>query len=437
MSKNKKEAAVFTIGCRLNQADTALMYDRLEKNGFNIADIDSPGRKDLIVINTCAVTANAVKKSRQTVRKYRKLYPESIIVVAGCGPEVEKPLWENEDSADILIGNSQKKNIIEILNEYSGNKAQKSFTSALPGDEFVFSEESQGVHPFRHRAFLKVQEGCNSFCSYCIVPYARGRERSREWNEIVSEFKKLIRDGFKEIVITGVNTSVYKCGGKSLADLIAELASFEGDFRIRVGSTEPHPHGENLKLIKLMKESDGKICRFMHLPLQHGTDEILKLMNRKYTVAEYFDFVIQARELLSLIHIGTDVIVGFPGESDKLFSQSAEFIEKVSFANTHIFPFSPRKGTPAFDFSGKVKPETVRMRFEELEKIARQSAVSYAERNLKTKLKVLIETCSPDGNCEGWSDNYLRAKIMTGSLRENDFAEFVFHGVNGDGILSI
>lgn len=308
----KKTAAALTLGCRLNQADTALIFDRLKTLGFDIVRTEHDGEIDVIIVNTCTVTGTAAQKSRQAVRKLRRKHPESCIVVTGCSAEIEKSAWSEEAAVDVLIPNEEKKNILEHLRKYWEEHRPLLLLDNLAEFKAVFSEKAHGRFPFKSRALLKVQEGCNSFCSYCIVPYARGRERSRDWNEIIDEFKEMLDAGYKEIVITGVNVSTYNHNGRRLVDLLEKLISFDGDYRIRLSSTEPHP--ENRNLLNVMAGSD-RICRFLHLSVQYGSDPILKAMNRKYTTAEFAQFVNEARAKIPGIHIGTDIIVGFPGKS--------------------------------------------------------------------------------------------------------------------------
>jgi len=296
----------------------------------------------------------------------------------------------------------------------------------------LFYEKTNAVFPFKSRAFLKIQEGCNSFCSYCIVPYARGRERSRDKEEVISDFRNMLAEGFKEIVLTGVNICTYKCGTTSLSGLVHELAAIEGDFRIRLGSTEPHP--SNYEIIDLLEKFPDKVCRFLHLPLQHGSDEILKLMNRKYTSSEYEAFVEEARKRIPGIHIGSDVIVGFPGETVKHFSEMREFIQKINFANLHIFTYSKREGTPAVDFPGHVEPDIAAERYAALSGDAEKSAIAFAESQIGKTLTILVEK-KLDGIAEGWSDNYLRIKVLNPDARKNSFLQITPLRLLPDGTL--
>ena len=311
-------ASVVTLGCRLNQADSALLCDRLRRCGFQIVDEDYEESPNLVIVNSCTVTATAARKTRQLLTSIRHKHPYAYIILTGCAAEVDEELKEDSDF-DILLTKAEKKNLESIL-ERRFNIQHHDYKPSETVDETVFKEDAVAYFPFKSRANLKIQEGCNNFCTYCIVPYARGRERSRDVEEIMADFKQLLEAGFHEIVITGVNVCNYNCGGLDLVGLLEKLIAVEGDFRIRLGSTEP---GEILPRVIDLMASTPKICDFLHLPLQAGTDEILKAMGRKYTLAEYKSMIDCARSKMPHIHIGSDLIVGFPGETAELSSSPA------------------------------------------------------------------------------------------------------------------
>jgi threonylcarbamoyladenosine tRNA methylthiotransferase MtaB len=400
----QKTVAAFTLGCRLNQADTALIFDRLKQAGYSIVPLDFP-ELDVLIVNSCTVTATAARKSRQAVRRFKRKHPTVRVVFTGCGTELDS--MENDPVIDIVLKNNEKKDIVTILNSFDENGQQKLAANSSPVKDEIFYENACELYPFRSRAFLKIQEGCNSFCSYCIVPYVRGRERSRDWQEIVDNFKRLVEQGYREIVLTGVNVCKYNYQGKGLAQLLAELTSINGVFRIRLSSTEPDR--SNYELLEVMRENQQKICRFLHLPLQHGTDKILKDMNRTYTTEEFAGFVDKARTAIPDIHIGSDIILGFPGETEALFKSACEFVAKMAFANLHIFTFSPREGTPAASMKGQVAKTAARKRYNIMEAINRKNAIAFAENQFGKPLDVLFESKSEKKRCyEGWSDNYLK-----------------------------
>lgn len=412
MEEKRKTAAAITLGCRLNQADTALIFGRLKAAGYEILEPETSEPLDLIIINSCAVTSAASQKSRQYSRSCRKKHPEAKIIATGCDCETEKIYWMQEKSADVYIPNSEKSKILDYINGVT--PAEKSAAGN------IFRENAVSAYPFRSRAFIKIQEGCESFCTYCIVPYARGPERSRDRNEVISEFRKLIEQGHHEIVLTGVNISTYRDGSCGLSDLLTELSGIDGDFRIRLSSTEPHP--ENKNLIGIMK-GNPKICRFLHLPLQHGTNEILKLMGRKYTAEEFADFANEALSSIPGLHLGTDVICGFPGETDKLFEKSCRFIKNIPFANLHVFCFSPRRGTPASTFPDVVPGKVMKQRHAFLIGIEDRLADKFLDSQVGKTLRILIEKVRKQGGCEGWTDNYIRVLANIENAKVNSFAD--------------
>ncbi|UDQ97859.1 tRNA (N(6)-L-threonylcarbamoyladenosine(37)-C(2))-methylthiotransferase MtaB [Lentisphaerota bacterium WC36G] len=420
-----RKVAAFTIGCRLNQADTALIFDRLEKEDFEIVDTSYEGEIGILIINSCTVTSSAAVKSRNAVRKFRKLHPECCIVLTGCSAEVDTEIWQKELGVSLVVPNSEKRNIVEYLDQYFANKMQFGESLIISRNEHIhetkchenFLEEASTANYFKSRAFLKVQEGCNNFCSYCIVPYARGRERSREYDELEADFKQLLAQGYKEIILTGVNVSSYsdRKSGKNLVDLVEALTAIEGDFRVRLSSTEPHKN--NRDLLPMMAKN-SKVCNFLHLSLQHGADTILKAMNRQYSTTEYAEFVAEARRLMPNIHIGTDVIIGFPGETEEDFEKSCQFIEEINFANIHIFTYSPRKGTPAASYKGQVSKDVAKERYKKLSAIAQKSANKYVESQIGVILRVLFEERSSNNIASGWSDNYVRIEVQDNDQNE-------------------
>jgi len=405
-------AAVITLGCRLNQADSALLNDRLIRLGFQIVPPDTSSSPNLILINSCTVTETAYKKSKQALRSIRAENPQSFIVFTGCAADVSKDELEQNQDIDLVLVNEQKKDIETILPEYLALLEKHKAPAAPKLAKGVFAEQAQGVFPFRSRSFIKVQEGCNNSCSYCIVPSARGPERSRDMKEITAEFKKAVADGFHEIVLTGVNTCHYKAGKTGMPELIDRLCEIPGDFRIRLSSTEPCD--ELIPIVDAMKRNAGKVCEFLHLPIQSGSDEILKAMNRHCNTAKFAEYAAYARDAIPNLHLGTDVIVGFPGETAANFEESLEFLRKMDFANIHIFPYSPRKGTPAANMPGKVQKPTVNERIEQLKALKEECAQRFAKSLVGTTGAVLIESsCNKKDLWDGWSGNYVRTIVTS------------------------
>ena len=405
-------AAVMTLGCRLNQADSALLNDRLIRLGFQIVPPDASSSPNLILINSCTVTETAYKKSKQALRSIRAENPQSFIVFTGCAADVSRDELERNQDIDLVLTNEQKKNIETILPEYLALLEKRAVPAAPKLAKGIFAEQAQGVFPFRSRAFIKVQEGCNNSCSYCIVPTARGPERSRDLKEIVAEFKKAVDDGFQEIVLTGVNTCHYKAGKVGMPELIDKLCEIPGDFRIRLSSTEPCD--EIFPIVDAMKRNAAKVCEFLHLPVQSGCDAILKAMNRHCDTAKFAEYAAYAREAIPNLHLGTDVIVGFPGETAADFAETLEFLRKMEFANIHIFPYSPRSGTPAADMPRKVPKTAVTDRIEQLKELKEECAQKFAKSLVGATGAVLIESnCNKKDLWDGWSGNYVRTVVSS------------------------
>jgi threonylcarbamoyladenosine tRNA methylthiotransferase MtaB len=371
---------------------------------------------DVVIVNTCAVTANAARKSRQTTRKLRKLHPNALIVATGCDCVDSERFWNNEPSVDLTVPNTMKPHVADlIISRLESPTDEKHARSNLQIHESretqgsgVFRENAFADFPFLTKAYLKVQEGCDAFCSYCIVPHVRGRERSRAASEILEEAKKLLDDGHKELVLTGVNITTYHDNGLRITDLVSKLSELSGDFRIRLSSLEP---GETIDELLNIIRTNTKICRFLHVPLQHGTDEILKTMNRPPESAKFAEFTRGAAAAVPGIHLGTDIIAGFPGETEELFEKSYELLSTLPLANIHVFAFSPREGTPAANFADQVPKRIAKERADRLKKLSSRLSAKFADSQKGEKVMVLLEKETAPGIFEGWSDNYLRTTV--------------------------
>ena len=440
MAEKEKFAAIFTLGCRLNSADTALMHSRLADAGYTLKEIDHK-HLDLIIINGCAVTALAAKKSRQTAKKMRQLHPEAVIIGTGCSVKID----DISNITDYIL--QDKRNLAYLLEKAAENTNKNSirqfsvnfkeeeseFDNNDFSNSYVFKEKSVGSFPFNSRAFIKIQEGCNNFCTYCIVPHVRGRERSRNFDEVIADVKNAIKNNYPEIILTGVNSCAYNDNGKNLTDLLKEIAKIDGNYRIRLSSTEPKM--DNMELLYTMAKLGDKVCRFLHLSMQHGNDEILKKMNRHYTFEEYRKFVEKARELIPDIHIGTDIIVGFPQESEANFLDSCEHVREINFGNSHLFSYSKRIGTPAATMSGQIDNATIKRRYNELKKITDESAENFAKSFIGKTLPVIFEEIKSDGMLHGWSDNYLPIKIAPQSVEKEKIVQVKILEYCSDGTL--
>lgn len=426
-------ASIVTLGCRLNQADSALLAGRLRRMGIEQVPYTDAGA-DVLIINSCAVTATASRKSRQTLRQFRTKHPDAILILTGCAANVDRKSFDI-DGIDLILSNEEKKAIeekLEPLLEKRGIAVNPPRHFESVAADKVFAEHVFAEYPYKSRANLKVQEGCNNFCSYCIVPYARGRERSRDFQETIDEFRRLLDAGFQEIAVTGINTCAYNCGGRRLPDLLEALMNIPGEFRLRLGSTEP---GDILfRTLEIMAESNGKICEFLHPSLQHGSDTILKAMNRHYLTGMYREFVARARAKVPGIHIGTDLIVGFPGETDELFEESFEFVRSAAFANMHIFPFSPREGTKAASMKPLVHGDKVEERVARLHALASEMMTAYHRSLIGTVQTVIPEECSAESG-EGWSGTYVRTRILRPDLVPGRLVRTTITGMDSSGVL--
>lgn len=407
-------ATIVTFGCRLNQTDSALLADRLRNCGFTIVPEDAEESPSLIIVNSCAVTETAAKKTRQAMKSLRHNHPYSYLVFTGCCANLPEEEGEKLEY-DLILPGEKKKDLESILSrrfniDKKALAAIQEKRNSSPEGEEGFREHAFTYMPFKHRANLKIQDGCNSFCSYCIVPYTRGRERSRAVEEVLADFRNLLAQGYKEIVLTGVNICQYQAGKVDVVELVKMLLKEEGSYRIRIGSVEPC---EKINALLELMAKEEKLCDFLHLPLQSGSDTILSAMNRKYTTADYKKYANYAKSLIPTIHIGSDCIVGFPGETKGLFDESFKFIASLDFANLHVFPYSPRKGTKAAEMPGRLTPQEMQERVERFKELKAKCAADYAARLKGTVTTVIPERQCGKGIFEGRTSNYMKIRLAS------------------------
>lgn len=355
---NSKSVAFLTLGCKVNSYETEAMQKLFEDAGFQVVDFDN--QADVYVVNTCTVTNIADRKSRQMLHKAKKMNNDAIVIAVGCYVQAAKEALEQDESIDIVIGNNRKKDILQILDEYyEGNETPVNAVIDINEDSEFETLHIDSVSE-KTRAYIKIQDGCNQFCSYCIIPYARGRVRSRSEESVISEVAQLVANGYKEVVLTGIHLSSYgidklnKDGNPTLLKLIIKLSEIDGLERIRLGSLEPRIITE--EFVKTLA-SNSKFCPHFHLSLQSGCDTTLVRMNRKYNTSEYYEKCELIRSYFKNPAITTDVIVGFPGETEEEFEETRKFLRKVSFAQMHIFKYSVRKGTKAETLPNQVKDQ--------------------------------------------------------------------------------
>lgn len=384
-----KKVALHNLGCKVNAYEIEAMQQLLTENGYTVVPFFE--KADIYIINTCTVTNMADRKSRQMLHRAKLKNPEAVIVAAGCYAQEKGK--QADDSIDIIVGNNRKKDIIEILERYEKDRQKEIFDARLDISQVREYEELSLSQTAEHtRAYIKVQDGCNQFCSYCIIPFARGRVRSRKLQSVVSEVKKLAANGYKEVVLTGIHLSSYGVdleGAKdNLLSLISHVHEVRGIERIRLGSLEPRIITEEFaeKLSSL-----PKICPHFHLSLQSGCNETLKRMNRRYTSEEYYEKCCILRKYFKKPALTTDIIVGFPGETEEEFEQSRDFVDKVDFYETHIFKYSKREGTKAASMEHQIPENIKNERSKVLMELSRKKQKAFENALIGTVKEVLIE----------------------------------------------
>lgn len=400
----------YTLGCKVNQYETQEMSELFERSGYTI--IDNIMSADIAVINSCTVTAESVRKTRQTVRRLKKQNPDCIIALTGCASQAEKQIINDMPEIDVFLGNRSNNLIVEAINKYLEDK---SFVDMRleheQGDAFI----GCGITRFdgHTRAFLKIQDGCDRFCSYCLIPTARGRSRSKSLEDIDKELKALSENGYREIVFVGINLSDYgKKTPYSLPDALQLAEKYDGIERIRLGSLEPDHITEEM-IERLGKIT--KLCPQFHISVQSGCDSVLKKMNRHYTAEEYEKLAKKLRETFPGASITTDILVGFPTETEEDFKTTIEFVKRVKFEKVHVFPYSVREGTVA----AKMKQHTKAVKEEraaELSKVTDEIRSSFMKKQIGKTFEVLFET-HRDGYSEGYTKNYTPVRIYN----DNDY----------------
>ena len=415
-----KKVAFYTLGCKVNQYETEGMIDLFKKSDYEIVDFQE--KADYYIINSCTVTNQAASKSRKRVRRAKRRNPDAKVVMVGCYPQAFTDEVEEIEEIDYIIGSSGKKNIVELLEKKENE--DNIFLNQLKDFENINSFEDMHLNQLseRTRANVKIEDGCNQFCSYCIIPYARGPIKSRKSNSIINEIKKLINKGVKEIVLTGTHLGKYgldRNEKSQLSKIVEKIINIKGDFRLRLSSIEV-TEVDN-KLIELMKKSQ-KICSHLHLPLQSGSNIILKAMNRPYSVGGFSELINKVRKEIPDIAITTDIIVGFPGESDKDFERTLNFVKEMKFSRLHVFPFSARSGTPAADMEPKIPEPIKKRRRNKLLEINKKLMKKYQSKFFNKVRRVVIEEKrDPQTNMlTGVTDNYLQILIDEDDKYKNE-----------------
>lgn len=404
-----KKVAFYTLGCKVNQYETEAMTELFEKNGY--ISVNSEEYADVYVINTCTVTHMSDRKSRQYIRRMKKKNPNAIIAVVGCYSQVSPEEILDIEEVNLVMGTNDRKAIVENIDNLTVDSKVSTVDDIMKVKDFESIEISQTNG--RTRAFIKIQDGCDRYCTYCIIPYARGRIRSRKMDEIVEEIETLSRNGFKEVVLTGIHVASY---GKDLRDgsdiltVLKEVHNIDGIERIRLSSVEP-----KLFTDEFISEicSLEKLAPHFHLSLQSGSDGVLQRMNRRYSAEEYKRIVEILRDRIPDVSITTDVIVGFPGESNEEFLETLGFLKELKLMHTHIFKYSPRKGTPASIMENQIDSQTKNFRSGVLLNLCTKNFRNFVEKFKDRELRILVEELDNDGYYEGLTDNYIRIKVRS------------------------
>lgn len=405
--------AFYTLGCKVNQADTASMENLFLRSGHQLVSFD--GEADVYIINTCVVTNTGQRKSRQTIHRAIRKNPNALIVVTGCYPQTAAEEVKAIDGVDMIIGNQDRAQIVQLVEERLAHRQTDTLDAVHKlTASTAFEEMAAGDITDKTRAFLKIQEGCNQFCTYCIIPYARGPLRSRSLESIRTETQRLISAGFKEIVLIGIHLGCYgkeNPDGPTLYDAVKTVLDVPGVQRLRLGSLESVE--VEPRLLTLMQE-DARFCRHLHLPLQSGCDKTLQAMHRPYTTAKFKTLLADIKTKVPDIAITTDVIAGFPGETEADFETTCKFAESCGFSKMHIFPFSARKGTPAEKFAGAVTEAVKKERADILGKIDETMHKTFLQGMVGQNAEVLFEQPAGEDYFEGLTGNYQRVFVKSG-----------------------
>lgn len=423
--------AFHTLGCKVNQYETEAMMELFAAKGYSIVDFDQ--KADVYVINTCTVTNFGDKKSRQMIRRAKKQNPDGVMAVVGCYAQVAPEEVMGIDGVNMIIGTNDRHRIVERVEAYQDEQVQVNLVTDIMQVR-EFEELSVANLKDRTRAYLKIQEGCNQYCAYCIIPYARGPIRSRKPEDVVKEVEQLVKNGFKEIVLAGIHVASY---GKDLGDIdllkiIEMVHTMEGLERIRLSSIEPTILTEDFveRLAQL-----PKVCEHFHLSLQSGCDETLKRMNRKYTTDQYKIVVKRLRKIMPQVAITTDIIVGFPGETEEEYEQTYGFVKEIGFSQIHVFKFSPKEGTPAAKRKDQIDPGSKEIRSNRMIELGEQMEHDFLGNYQGQTLEVLFEEKDGKGCYEGYTRNYVKVLVASEKDLKNQLVTIRITEIKNDHVL--
>lgn len=412
------KAAIHTLGCKVNIYESEYIINILKENGYQIVDFDS--KADIYIINTCTVTNTSDKKSEKMIKRARKQNKDAIIIAMGCHAQIK---GDNID-ADIIIGNKDKSKIISLIEEYQENKNKIKRIYNL--DNISFEDMYISSFNSHTRAFVKIQDGCDAFCSYCIIPYARGPIRSKDPKTVIKEITSLVENGYKEIILTGIHTGKYgKDINYTFEQLLKDIIKIKNLYRIRISSIEINELTD--PILNLIK--DNKIiAKHLHIPLQSGSDKILKLMDRKYDLKFYKDRIEKIRKMIKDISITTDLIVGFPNENEKDMEDTLKFLKEIKFTKIHTFPYSKREGTKAASMENQIDETIKRKRVKTVLELSDQLEQDFYQSKLNETEEVIIEQ-TKDGKSYGYTSNYIKVEINS-PLKPNEVISVKINKVN-------
>ena len=435
-----------TLGCKVNQYETNAMAQKFLEKGYQIIEEITPENEDIkpdiCIINTCTVTNMSDRKSRQMLRRMKEKNPETIVVAVGCYAQVAKEELAKIPEIDLVLGNNEKVEVVKHVEEYINNNINN-----VELDDVMYSKEFSDfgnvTYTEKTRAVIKIQDGCDRFCSYCIIPYARGRVRSRKPESIISEITQIASKGIKEVVITGIHIASYgkdfamskddKLANYRLIDLLEEINEIQGIQRIRLGSIEPLLITE--EFVERLKKLE-KICHHFHLSLQSGCDETLKRMNRRYTTEQFKEIVRLLRNAYSDVNLTTDIIVGFPGETDEEFNKTYQFLKEIKFYKMHVFKYSPRKGTKASVMLNQINGDIKEERSKKLIELSDRNEIEYNNSYIGKNVEVLFEE-EKDGMYKGHTQNYIMVYCQSKENLDNKIMDVVCEKAEKEHIIAI
>jgi threonylcarbamoyladenosine tRNA methylthiotransferase MtaB len=424
-----KKVALHTLGCKLNFSESSTLGNQFLLNDFEI--VDSKEKADVYLFNTCTVTESAEKECRQLIRRALRNNPDAYIIVTGCYAQLRPEEISKIEGVDAVLGSNEKFNLFSILDNFNKSNLACIYVGELD-DVTKFGEAHSTDADARTRAYFKIQDGCDYKCSFCTIPFARGKSRSMDPKLAVEEFTKLVDEGYKEIILTGVNIGDYgKAFNTNLFTLLSEFVKIKGNFRIRISSIEP-----NLltpEIIDLIA-TEKKLCNHLHIPLQTGNSEILKSMQRRYNLNEFENILLKAHEQITALGIGVDVIVGFPGETEDNFIDTHNFLRNLPISYLHVFTYSERPGTKAIDLAGKVEIAERKRRNKILRILSEKKKHQFYQRMIGKEVQILFEQENIDGKMRGFTSNYVRVTGNYEVSQKNKLAPFVILGLNDNGL---